>query len=302
MILFKQMIIFFIVMGIGFYCGKRKHFSDEGVRMMSWSVVNIANPALIIGAGFENSSFGIVELLKTLIVAVIVYAILILISYPIGRIICGHHADFNIYRVMLIFSNIGFMGFPILSAVYGAESIIYASLFLFPYNFLIYTFGIRTISQTDNKISGIRELFNAGTIACFISLFICLSRIPVPDFICSTVKTLGNLTAPLSMMVIGYSLTKINIGELLRDKRLMMFAMIKQVIIPILGMIIVKAIVKEPLLVDVLFIILAMPVGSMVAMFAEQYCEDGNLASKGVALTTVLSVLTISLLSQLPFL
>jgi predicted permease len=67
-------------------------------------------------------------------------------------------------------------------------------------------------------------------------------------------------------------------------------------------MIIVKAIVKEPLLVDVLFIILAMPVGSMVAMFAEQYCEDGNLASKGVALTTVLSVLTISLLSQLPFL
>ena len=64
MILFKQMIIFFIVMGIGFYCGKRKHFSDEGVRMMSWSVVNIANPALIIGAGFENSSFGIVELLR----------------------------------------------------------------------------------------------------------------------------------------------------------------------------------------------------------------------------------------------
>ncbi len=60
MILFKQMIIFFIIMGIGYYCGKRKHFSDEGVRMMSWSVVNIANPALIIGAGFENSSFGIV--------------------------------------------------------------------------------------------------------------------------------------------------------------------------------------------------------------------------------------------------
>jgi predicted permease len=66
-------------------------------------------------------------------------------------------------------------------------------------------------------------------------------------------------------------------------------------------MIIVKAIVKEPLLVDVLFIILAMPVGSMVAMFAEQYCEDGTLSSKGVALTTVLSVLTIPILSQLLF-
>lgn len=301
MILFKQMIIFFIIMGIGFYCGKRKHFSDEGVRMMSWSVVNIANPALIIGAGFENASFGIAELLKTLIIAVIVYAILILISYPISRIICGHHDDFNIYRVMLIFSNIGFMGFPILSAVYGAESIIYASLFLFPYNFLIYTFGIRTISQTDSKRSGISGFCNAGTIACLISLFICLSRIPVPDFICSTVKTLGNLTAPLSMMVIGYSLTKINIGELIRDTRLVIFAVIKQVIIPLVGMLVVKALVKEQLLVDVLFIILAMPVGSMVAMFAEQYCEDSKLASKGVALTTVLSVLTIPLLSQLLF-
>ena len=102
-------------------------------------------------------------------------------------------------------------------------------------------------------------------------------------------------------MVIGYSLTKINIGELIRDTRLVIFAVIKQVIIPLVGMLVVKALVKEQLLVDVLFIILAMPVGSMVAMFAEQYCEDSKLASKGVALTTVLSVLTIPLLSQLLF-
>ncbi|MCR5033002.1 MAG: AEC family transporter [Lachnospiraceae bacterium] len=300
MIILQQMTIFFLIMGIGYICGKKRFFSDEGVGILSFIVINIANPALVISSGAEGADFGLSQILVTLGVAVLTFLLLIALSFPVGRLLGGKQEAYPIYRVMFAFSNIGFMGMPLLSAVYGPESVLYASLFLFPYNILLYTYGVTTL-QNKGTSSGsfLKKIINMGSIACVISLTIFLGHIKVPEVLLSCVKSLGNMTAPLSMMVIGYSLSKIAFRELFLDPRLLVFAGVKQLLLPLAAVPLLRVVIPDLLLLKVLFIILSMPVGSMVAMFAGQYSENDSLASRGVALTTLLSIVTIPLLSQI---
>lgn len=307
MIILRQMIILFMLMLIGVILRKKKIFTDEGSRVVSAIVVNVANPCLILSASINKEN--VVEgraLFFVAGLALLVYVFLVIISFVVIRILRIEENSSGTYKVMTVFSNIGFMGFPLLSAVYGDEALLYASFFLIPYNVLIYTWGIRAMKtkasvDTTDANSGIQwsKIFNIGVVACIVTIIIYLSRIRVPDFIESTVSHLSNLTAPLSMLVIGDSIAKMDFKKLLTDKKLIMFAIIKQLMIPILGVFIAKSFGLEYIMVAVVLVMLSTPVGSMTAMLAQQYDGDYELASKGVALTTVMSVATIPIVSMI---
>ena len=148
------MIVLFILMGIGFFCGKKKFLTDEGSKTLSWIVVNVATPAMILSAGmnYESAIRGR-QLAVGFLVAVLVYVFLIVMSFIILPLVRVPAEDKAVYRVMAIFSNIGFMGLPIIRAAYGEEAVLFGALFQFPYNFLMYTYGIAAI-KGENPFKG----------------------------------------------------------------------------------------------------------------------------------------------------
>lgn len=309
MVLFGQMVILFLIMAVGFCCRKGKLLDDDGSRVLSGIVVNVGNPALILSSGInpEGALQGR-NLFYTVAIAVVMYAVFLLLARLIPRILRIKPEERGTYAVMTVFSNIGFMGLPVIAAVYGKEALLYAAIFQFPYNFLIYTYGIRTMTGrsvpadgTERKSGKIAwsSIVNIGVISCVVTLIVYAARIPVPAPIESAADSLSNLTAPLSMLVIGDSIAKIDFGELIRDVRLILFALIKLLAIPAVGMPVIKALGLDPLLTGVCLIMLTTPVGSMTAMLARQYGGDYELAAKGVAVTTVLSVATMPLMSWL---
>ena len=304
MLLLQQMIVLFIFMGIGFYCGKKGFISDSSAKTLSFIVVNIANPAMILNAGLSDEALiqG-KELAFMFLLAIGVFAFLILLGYIIPPILRVPAEDIGPYKVMIIFNNIGFMGFPILQATYGPQSLLYASLFLFPFNILIYTYGIACMRKNSQEKESfdLSKAVNVGTIACAVSLIIYLFGIPVPDFLKTTASSLSGLTGPLSMMVIGQSMINMKAKEMFGDIRLFIFSLIKLVAVPVVGIMILKLFITDELILNVCYIMLATPVASMAAMLAQQFDGDYKLASKGVALTTILSVITIPLVSLLIF-
>ena len=319
MILFKQMTILFVIMIIGFICRKKKILNDEGSRVISGIVVNVANPALILSASINKET--VIEgrnLVMVSILSVSVYIALILFSSILVRALRLKKKEYGTFMVMTVFSNIGFMGFPLISAVYGSEALLYASFFVIPYNVLIYTWGIMAMRKKDEKegtdeknlkegngTSGILakdkfgRVFNIGVIACIITIIIYLSRIRVPAIVENVITSLSALTAPLSMIVIGDSFSKINIRSLLSDGQIILFSIIKQMLIPIVGVFVLKLCGLDNMMMAVCMVMLATPVGSMTAMLAQQYDGEYELASKGIALTTVLSVVTMPLVSTI---
>ena len=140
---------------------------------------------------------------------------------------------------------------------------------------------------------------NVGVIACIITIIVYFLQIPVPAFIKSTTTHLSNLTAPLSMMVIGASMATMDMKKLFTDGKLLLFSALKLLVIPVLGVLLIRQFVDNEIICGVCMVMLATPVGSMTAMLAQQYDGDYEMASRGVALTTILSVATMPIVSMI---
>lgn len=302
MLLLQQMIVLFVLMLIGYFVSKKEYISDATFKQLSWIVVYVACPAMVI-SGSVNSGKMMegAELFATLGLTVLIYVILIVIGLVSPAILGVPREDRGVYKVMMIFSNIGFMGFPLIGSLYGTEALLYAALFQIPFNILIYTYGILVLKKkTDNneKIE-LKKILNIGVICCIISIVISLFQIETPTFIKSIVSNLSNLTAPLSMMVIGASLTKIRFRELFTDVRLLLFCALKLLVIPIVLLFVLKYFIDSDMVLGVCMVILATPVASMTAMLAQQYEGNYALASKGVAVSTILSVVTMPIVAMI---
>lgn len=299
MILLKQMIVLFIMMLVGVYCRKKGIFNDEANKRISSLVVNVANPALIFSSSINQEAvIEGMEFVKTFVLAWGMFGVLMVIAFFVPRILRADISEYGTYKTMTIFSNIGFMGFPVIDALYGSEALLYATMFLIPFNVLIYTYGI-SVMKGEKTGFQLHKILNVGVISCAVALVIYLTRLPIPVVVENAVDSISALTAPLSMMVIGDSLTKINLKKLFCNGRMLVFSVVKLLLIPIVGVSMIKLLGLNPLLTGVCMIMLATPVGSMNAMLAQEYGGDYELASQGVTITTLLAVVTMPLVSML---
>lgn len=299
----QQMIVLFLIMLVGFIAYKKDYINDNASKKLSSIVVNIANPALILSSilSMDHTITG-KDLMTTVVIAIAVFGGLLVISVFVPVIFRVEKSSYGAYRVMTVFSNIGFMGFPIISSVYGSSALLYATLFLIPYNVLIYTYGIRTMKTNksgEKERLNLGQICNIGVLACVLAIILFAFKVKLPDFLASGISMLSNLTAPLSMMVIGASMAVIDFKRLLGDYKLLLFSAFKLLLLPILGTFLVKQFVANEVICGVTMVMLATPVGSMTAMLAQEYDGDYELASKGVMLTTLLSVVTIPIVSAL---
>ena len=161
--------------------------------------------------------------------------------------------------------------------------------------------NIENGSGQQGKLQGtveiVKKIFNIGVIACITAMLLYFLQTPVPSFLQAFITNLGNLTAPLSMMIIGASLAQMPLKELFLDKKLLLFSLVKLLLLPAVWMIMVNRVAEQEILRGVCLVMMATPAGSMTAMLAQQYGGDYETASRGVALTTVLSVITMPLLA-----
>lgn len=301
MVVVTQMLILFLIMLTGMVCRKIGIFSDDMVKKLSKLVLNIANPAVILASAVSsgNNVTG-KNLAVTGILSLTMFASLIIIAHFIPTLIRAQKSDFGVYKCMTIFGNIGFMGLPLVSAIFGPDATLYVAIFQLPFNVLIYTYGVYVLRKdsqdSDSEItaSPMKDILNIGVISCLIAIVLFFTKLPVPYFITKTLDYLGSLTAPLSMMIIGDSLTKINIKSLLKNIQLLSYCIIKLLILPIVGTLIAKSAGIDGTLLGVFVVMMATPAGTMNAMLSQQYCGNYKLASEGVALSTLLSIFTIA--------
>ena len=304
MLLLQQMIVLFIYMMIG-YIACKKGILDEGFsQKTSWLVVNVANIAMVISAAINNDgSIEGQDLILTMILAMCVYAVLLMIAFFVPFIFHVPADEKGVYKVMTVFNNTGFMGYPIIVAVYGSSALLYAVIFTVTFNILVYTYGIQTIrgDKKEGEKFQIKSIFNVGLLSSLLALILYITKTPMPQFIKSTTSGLSNLTGPLSMMVIGISLSHFPLKNLFKDIRLLIYSLVKLLVIPVLGTLVVTRFVDNEMLCRVCMIILATPAASMTVMLAQQYHGNLEIASRGVALTTLLSVVTIPAVSAIVF-
>lgn len=299
MLIVNRMLILFLIMLIGFVAYKCGMITDEVSKKLSGIILNIANPAIILNSVLENdiSQIGAEDMVLTMFVAVGMYAALLLTAEIVVRVLPVGKSHRGMYRVMTVFSNTGYMGFPIIQAVLGGGALVYAAVFLIPFNILIYTYGVLVMKQgrEGGRKFQIRTVFNNGVIACILMLVIIITGIRLPSLVTETVSCISGMVVPVSMMIIGSSLARMKLRELVSDFMLLVYSLIRQIAVPAAGYLIAKQFVDNETLLGVTLIMLATPIGSLTAMIAQEYGGDEILAARGIALTTLMSVVTLPL-------
>ena len=301
MVLLQQMGILFVYMMIGYVACKKEYFDQEFGKKLSWLVVNVANPMLAISAVVNNEEqIAKKDFYVIVLLAICFYAFFLILAQILPRLIGVQRSDIGVYKMMTTFNNIGFMGFPVIAAAYGNGALIYAVPFSIMFNILCYTWGIQTLCGGGEK-GNWKRIINIGTISGIISIVLFFMQIPVPKMICSLSAGLSNLTGPLSMLVIGISIAAMELKDLFTDVKLLKFALIKLLAVPVAAMLLVCQVIDNRLICEVFLVMMATPAASMCAMLSQQYGGDYELAAKGVALTTILSVVTMPIVSEIVF-
>ena len=297
-VIILQLIKFFIIMGLGYFLFKKGMMDHDFNKKLTNIIVRVTMPFLIVSSVFgvsEDREYG--RVLFTFLVAIIMYMALTLIGMAVAKIIKCEIHETGLYVFMTIFGNTGFLGFPLIEAVMGIEAVFYASIFNMIFNMWIFTVGIKAINYPaengENQANFKKIITHPGILGAVLAIVIYFSNIQVPDIIASTIKTVGGVTSPVAMLLMGASLAKIPVNRLFTDKKIYVFTLLKMIVIPIIGWVVIKACIKDQFIAFVTLIMLSMPVANNSVMFAIEYDKDEETAAKNVFISTLFSIIAI---------
>lgn len=295
MVVFQTMLKLFLLLILGFVLFKCHIFDEYTNKKISALIVNVASPMLIISsiAGVEGSNKSIVFLMIG--AGILMYIGFIILGKIINRIFPFPKKDWPVYECMVVFANTGFMGYPVLLDVFGQEAVFYASLIHMAFNFFVYTYAIMCLTKGDDSEFKLnfKQLLTPGIILIFVGIFIYLFDIQLPSVLMDTINSVGSLTAPLSMMMIGSSLAVYPIKDSFTDWRSYVFAFVRLMIVPFVTMIMCRLLHIDAYYANITIITNAMPVGSIVLMLATQYNANVKIVTRNIVVSTLLSVITI---------
>lgn len=297
-----QMIQLFLVIALGYLLLKIKILDVDFNKRLTTLLLSVTTPALIVSSVLSTTiEKDLSEIVFVFIVAIAIFMILPILGFIIVKIMKVPLHQQGLYIFMTMFSNIGFMGFPVMKSIFGNEAVFLTAIFNMLFNLLVFTVGILFMNyRSAEKIPiDLRQLFSSGVIASLVALLIYLTGLQVPDVISSTVTMIGDITTPIAMMLIGSTLATIPLKEVFNEIRVYPYTILKQVIIPIIAYPILSFFIKDALILGVSLIMISMPVGNIAVLFATEYHKDVALAAKTVFMTTLLSIITIPLIVAL---
>ncbi len=197
-----------------------------------------------------------------------------------------------------MFSNAGNAGTPIVSLVFGESGVLYASFFMIPVRILLWTMGVSLYVKGSRRDKLTKVLLNPCVVIVFVGVALMLSPFTITGAPATALKSIGDMTGPLAMMIIGASLAEQKPRELL-DKDAFLLAAMRLIVMPLIALGALKLIGMDEQLMRVTVILLAMPVAYTTAILAERYNANYHFAGKCVCLSTVLSLLTVPLICML---
>ncbi len=302
LVVVEQLLLLMLLMLIGYSVARMKLLDDHAEMNFATLINYVTVPALILSATDGGAVAGSKwDSLIVLFVASSSYVFFTLLAFFIPKLFKVKPDEIGVLQFVTVFANNGFMGLPVVLALFGTSGLFYASIFNIPNNILVYSLGVYFISRGKKKQSvDLRKLLlNPAIISAFLALLLFLFDIQLPSLLSKTLVSLGNITSPLAMFIIGMSMIRINIGDAFKDMRLLAFAVFRMLIIPAAMWFVLRPIITNPLILGVLITIAGMPGPAMAVTLATLYDGNTGMATRYVFISTIISVLTIPLLSLL---
>ncbi|MBY7144902.1 AEC family transporter [Virgibacillus sp. NKC19-3] len=294
-----EMLQLYFIAILGFTVRKTNILQEEGNDVLTQLILYITLPALILFSLDISFSF---ELLRDFGWLLLMSAYILLLSIFLAMWMRKRSqlpkGKKHVYEGLIIFGNQGYIGYAVIFVIFGEQGIVYLTMFNIIYFILIWTYGIYLFTRNTVAMEWKKIFLNPGVLSTSIGLIVLVLPISWPAMIANTLESVGKMTIPLSMILIGSLIANVhykNIPFLLKNRYLWKSAVAKLVIIPLF--LLPFAISSVSLtLVAVAFLAAGMPSAPTMSLYAQKYGGDTIFASLGVLISSLLCALTIPLL------
>jgi len=292
----------YIIAAIGFASRKMSILNSNANQVITQLMLYITLPALILYS--LNTTFS-TELLTDfawlIAMSIFILCIYVILGSWLRRKARLPEKQKTVYESLIIFGNQGYIGFAIIYLVMAEQGIVYLTIFNICYLILIWTYGIYIFTKKEQSVNWKALFFNPGILSTLVGLCMLLLPYTWPRPFLDTFESVGKMTIPLSMLLIGSLLADIGWQEFRRycqNLYIWNAAMFKLLILPLFLLVFLFLHVPYPLLI-IAVLTSAMPSASTTSAYAQKFGGDASFASFGVMMTTLLCMLTIPLLYSL---
>ena len=296
----EVMVVLFIIVILGYVACKLGYMGDKFDKKLSSIVVDITCPLLVLSSVMGDELPDRTLILPLLGVGFLTYILLLVFGFWVPRLITKNHDDQGMIGFALMFANVGFIGYPIVSSIFGPHAVFYAALLNMPNTFFIFTAGVMLINgEYSLKQFNPKVLVSPAMLGAFLAAIIVALGIHTPDIIARPVTMVGNITVPAALMIIGSSMAKLPIREIIGSPKVYITALLRLTIVPLSIYFLFKACGVSDLVNNINTVVIAMPVASFGTMFCLKYGRNPSLITETTFITTLGSIITIPLITLL---
>ncbi len=284
----KQVLIMFILSGIGFLMFRTKKISAEGSKSIGNILIFLSLPCVIIN-GFQVERTP--ETLAGLGLSALAAAVILLVCILVSRIFFKKDP---IAAFAASFSNPGFFGVPLIVSSLSQGAVFYVAAFIAFLNLLQWTYGVAIMTGEKAGLSFKKVITAPFMIAILIGLFFFLTGLKMPAMIGSVVSSIAALNTPLAMFTVGIYLAQTHLIAMIKRTKLYGISAVRLLLIPLCSLLLLSLVPASQMELKLAILIAAAcPVGSNVAVYAQLHDKDYGYAVETVVISTIFSIITI---------
>ena len=298
-LIFAKIFSVFSISLIGYAANKMKWLPAESTRYLSLLLVNIASPCLILYSMSQEelNKETVTSVVQVTGLMLLALATATLIAFFAVRIMKAPAADRGVYQAALVLTNCGFMGFPLALAVFGNRGLFLMIIANAVFTLYTYSAGVlMLISGRDEKLtvkSAAKSLLSIPVMTSVIGLLIFVFGIPLPDLLVNFLDTVGGITIPLSMIIIGIQLAESRVKEVLGNRHIYEMIVLRLAVFPAILFGLFLWLPVNTLVLCIVIFAMAMPSAAITPVLSEIHGVNAKLAAQIVFITTMCSLITI---------
>ncbi len=286
-----------LIIALGFLLGKKHWVSEQTNKQLVDILLLVAMPcALFTAFPSEFDSATLQSFLMGITGGLLVFTVLIILSKLIfNKTLFKRNQSFE-GQFAFIFNNASFLGFPLVMTVFGQQALIPYSGFIIVFNIALFSYGIYLFERKFSRKLVKQALLNPNIIAVLLGTLFFLLSWRLPNTVDSAISYVCGIMTPLSLVCIGFMLSRANFKKLVAKPALFAMASIQLIIGPLVTFLILWIFQFPADVRNILVLIQALPTATSLGLFAKKYGGDHVEASEIVALSTILSVITLPII------
>lgn len=308
----SQMLMLFVIVALGFLARKIHIMNDDFDSLLSKLVMSITLPGMILNSVLSNTNLPDNDVIWTMLgLSTLLYAVSSALSFAFVRLAYRgvSKRTQSAHMFVIAFGNTGFIGFAVIGALMGPDAVLYGAIYNIPFNLFIFSVGVMFIASTGTEAPNteqgvvqkvkmiVKQLVSPALISCLVAMALALCHITDTGFFGQTCSLLGQMTVPASMLIIGSTLAKMPLKEMVNDGWSYVTSAMRLLVVPLLAYFGLGLFVTDHYLLTVIAILSAMPAATLGTMLCLAYGGDVKAMARTTFLSTVLSIVTLPIVA-----